>query len=129
MQDLIVQGNESTPSIHAQWQQGCLAMWGDSYPENPFELYRPVIKWVESFLSSTDRPLTLRIELLYVNTSTIRSLMEIFDLLEAAHGEGRAVGLQWWYEAENERVAELAEEFREDYLFPFDIIAKPEPAV
>ncbi|WP_024301010.1 biofilm regulation phosphoprotein SiaC [Pseudogulbenkiania sp. MAI-1] len=123
MQDLIVQGNGSIPAIRADWAAGCLEMTGDSYPENAFELYQPVIDWIESFLAGEERPLRLQLQLLYLNTSSIRAMMDVLDLLQGAHEKGRAVGLEWRYERENERVAELAEEFREDYTFPFDIVA------
>lgn len=124
MQDLIVQGNASIPAIRADWAAGCLEMQGDSYPENAFELYQPVIDWIEAFLARENRPLRLRLQLLYLNTSSIRAMMDMLDLLQEAHGAGRAVSLEWCYERENERVAELAEEFREDYTFPFDIVAQ-----
>jgi len=99
-------------------------MQGDSYPENPFELFGPVIRWVEEYLERDTRPLALELELLYLNTSSIRAMMEIFDLLESAHGRGRAVGVNWYYDRNNERVAELAEEFKEDCTFPFAILAR-----
>lgn len=124
MQDLIVEGTGSNPAIRAEWEAGYLEMKGDSYPENAFELYQPVIDWIESFLASESRPLQLRLQLLYLNTSSIRAMMDVLDLLQGAHDTGRAVGVEWCYEHENERVAELAEEFREDYTFPFDIVAQ-----
>jgi hypothetical protein len=57
-----------------------------------------------------------------MNTSSVKAMMDIFDLLEAAFGQGRQVLVQWFYDPDNERVVELAEEFREDCSFPFDIL-------
>lgn len=122
MQDLNVAGTDAIPSIKADWQAGCLEMKGDSYPENAFELYQPVIDWIGAFLKSANRPLQLRLQLLYLNTSSIRAMMDMLDQLEEAHQQGKPVGLKWLFERENERVAELAEEFREDYTFAFDIV-------
>ena len=48
--------------------------------------------------------------------------MDIFDLLEAASQEGRQVAVNWYYDIRNERVVELAEEFKEDCTFTFNII-------
>jgi translation initiation factor 1 (eIF-1/SUI1) len=47
--------------------------------------------------------------------------MDIFNLLEDAHQGGKTVSVIWRYDTRNERIAELAEEFREDCTFPFDI--------
>lgn len=124
MRDLIVAGTDSIPAVKADWASGLLEMTGDSYPENAFELYQPVIDWIEAYLGADQRPLNLRLTLLYLNTSSIRALIDILDLLETAHQGGRAVGVVWLYEPDNEGVAALAEEFREDYTFPFEVVAQ-----
>lgn len=126
MTELNITGTQSTPSIHGDWQAGTLTMQGDSYPENSYELFGQVIEWVERFLTQEQRPLTLDLRLLYLNTSSIKAMMDIFDLLEEAHREGRAAAVTWHYDRRNERVAELAEEFREDCTFPFVIQAYDE---
>ena len=122
MTELNIPGTQSTPSILGDWPAGVLAMQGDSYPENSFELFGQVIDWVERFLREEARPLALELRLLYLNTSSIKALMDIFDLLEDAHRDARPVAVNWHYDSRNERVAELAEEFREDCSFPFAIL-------
>ncbi|MEI2415221.1 biofilm regulation phosphoprotein SiaC [Orrella sp. JC864] len=124
MKDLTISATQSTPGVQADFQRGLLQMQGDSYPENSFELFGPVIAWVDEFLRTQDRPLHLDLELLYLNTSSVKAMMDILDLLEEAHGQGRAVTLQWSYDSRNERVGELAEEFKEDCSFPFEIVSR-----
>ena len=43
MTDLTIPGTASTPTIRTDSAQGLLYMGGDSYPENSFELFGPVI--------------------------------------------------------------------------------------
>ena len=126
MTELNITGTQSTPAIQGDWQAGTLTMQGDSYPENSYELFGQVIEWVERFLAQEQRPLALDLRLLYLNTSSIKAMMDIFDLLEEAHRDGRAATVTWHYDRRNERVAELAEEFREDCTFPFVIQAYDE---
>jgi len=125
MTDLDIAQTSATPAIHADWAAGIVTMRGDSYPENSFDLFQPLIDWVEAYLAESGRALHLELELLYLNTSSIRALMDILDLLEQAHGRGVTVGVRWVYDPNNERVAELAGEFKEDCTFPFDIVTKP----
>ncbi|MDI5933892.1 biofilm regulation phosphoprotein SiaC [Halomonas kalidii] len=119
--DLNIPGSQSTPTILGDWQSGHLAMQGDSYPENSYELFDQVIGWVERFLDRESRPLQLELALVYLNTSSVKAMMDIFDHLEEAHLAGREIGVTWRYDPRNERIAELAEEFREDCTFPFAI--------
>jgi SiaC family regulatory phosphoprotein len=126
MNKLTIDGTQSTPAIHADPVSGIVDMRGDSYPENSYELFSPVIDWLEAYVGNGDRPLTLNLQLLYLNTSSVKAMMDIFDLLEEAHRKGRKVAVNWYYDEQNERVAELADEFREDCSFPFIITSQVE---
>ena len=123
MNDFSIAGSQSSPAIQSDWENGVLAMQGDSYPENSYELFHQVIEWIERYLAEAGRPLRLELHLLYLNTSSIKAVMDIFDLLEAAYQEGRQVAVNWYYDIRNERVVELAEEFKEDCTFPFMILS------
>ena len=123
MNDLNIAATQSTPGIQSDTRNGLLRMHGDSYPENSFEFFGPVIEWIETFLAENAAPIRLELRLVYMNTSSVKAMMDIFDLLEEAHGKGRAVSVAWHYDARNERVLDLADEFREDCSFPFEISA------
>lgn len=123
--DLDIPGSQSTPAIQSDWQAGRLTMQGDSYPENSYELFDQVIAWVRHYLDAEPRPLHLELALVYLNTSSVKAMMDIFDSLEEAHQAGREVSVTWRYDPRNERIAELADEFREDCSYPFAITPEP----
>ncbi len=123
MTDLNIPQSNSSPAIRASWADGVVTMKGDSYPENSFELFQPLIDWVDSYLKTAGRALHSELELLYLNTSSIRALMDVLDMLEGAHVGGGRVSARWSYDSANERVGDLAEEFKEDCTFPFEIVA------
>lgn len=125
MDNLRIEGTQSTPSIVADFKAGTVEMRGDSYPENSFELFSPAMQWIENYLQQ-DRALVLNLHLLYLNTSSVKAMMDIFDILEDAHKAGRKVMVNWFYDEQNERVADLAEEFKEDCTFPFEITSQVE---
>jgi hypothetical protein len=124
MDNLNIQGTVSTPTIRTDYELGIVELLGDSYPENSFQVYSELMTWIEEFLLNEARPLRLSLELLYLNTSSIKVMMDIFDLLQTAHDNGRDVAVVWRYMQEDERVSELALEFKEDCTFPFDVLAK-----
>jgi hypothetical protein len=112
----------SSPQVRADPDAGVISLSGESYPENSFEFYRPVAGWVTAFLKRDNRALTLEIRLSYLNTSSIKCLIDLLDEMEDAHRGGRAMTLNWFYDAEDDRAMELAEEFKEDLTLPFHII-------
>lgn len=126
MDNLNIEGTRSTPSIRTDWEAGIVDMRGDSYPENSFELFSPLLAWIDAYLRDAGRTLTLNLHLLYLNTSSVKAMMDVFDLLEEAHRGGHPVEVNWYYDEQNERVAELAEEFKEDCSFAFHITGQVE---
>ena len=126
MDNLDIPQTSASPAIFADGTAGTVTMKGDSYPENSFEFFGPVIAWIETYLRDSQAPLRLELRLVYMNTSSVKAMMDIFDLLEEAHGRGRQVSVDWFYDPRNERVLDLADEFREDCTFPF-LIAPDSP--
>lgn len=124
IEDLHIAGTQSTPDIRTDGKAGRLHMQGDSYPENTLELFGPVISWVERYLADGEATLVLELKLIYLNTSSVKAMMDIFDLLETAHAGNRRVAVNWYFDSRNDRVAELAEEFKEDCSFPFAILPR-----
>ena len=121
----ISESSQSTPAVTADWNQGCLIMQGDSYPENSVEFFAQIIAWIEHYLKAKEpsAPLRLELRLLYLNTSSVKAMMDIFDRLEEAHKRGRPVSVNWYYDPQNRRFVDFADEFREDCSFPFEIVA------
>ncbi|MDT8438316.1 MAG: biofilm regulation phosphoprotein SiaC [Wenzhouxiangellaceae bacterium] len=122
MNDLHIDSTASTPEIHTDFASGKLAMAGDSYPENSFEFFAAIIQWTQDFLAQQSHALAIEFRLVYMNTSSVKAMLDIFDMLEEAHQNGREIAVRWYYDPRNERVMDLADEFREDCTFSFEII-------
>ena len=123
--NLNLAASQFSPSVDADWQSGCLRMGGESYPENTYDFFSQVTTWMQRFLASDTKPLRLELHLSYLNTSSVRAMIDIFDNLQEASDQGRKVSVLWLYDNRNPRAAELGEEFKEDYTFPFAIEALP----
>lgn len=122
MNTLTITGTDATPDISCDPARGIVVMRGDSYPENSFEFFQDVINWIEQYLRDSEQALQLQLHLAYMNTSSVKAMMDIFDMLEAAFDKQREVSVQWFFDPDNERVEELAEEFKEDCTFPFEVL-------
>ena len=121
--NLTLEATQFSPSVAADWQIGRIEMHGESYPENTYEFFGQVIAWTESYLENSSEPLLVELHLSYLNTSSIRAMIDIFDLLQDAGEQGKQVAVRWFYDSRNPRASELGEEFKEDYTFPFQILS------
>lgn len=119
MADLHLEASDTTPEITLDGEQGFLEVRGESYPENALELYQPVVRKVAEILGGDCAAFGIRVDLAYLNTSSVKALMDILDLAEESRKRGTAVEVEWVYDRENDRSREMAEELREDIDLPF----------
>lgn len=121
--DLSIEATQFSPDVRTDWQKGLIKMTGESYPENTYEFFAQLLEWKQSYLSETEEPLLMELHLSYLNTSSIRAMIDIFDILQEAADEGRDIRVLWQYDKRNPRASELGEEFKEDYTFTFEILS------
>ena len=123
MNSLLIEATSATPRIAFDWEAGLMSIRGESYPENSFAFFQPVIDAVARFLAEAERPLRMDVALSYLNTSSVKCIMDLLDMLEDAHAKGQTVEVNWYCDPENDRAVEVAEEFAEDVTLPFPIVA------
>ncbi|TDF97495.1 DUF1987 domain-containing protein [Paenibacillus piri] len=123
MERLQIQGSRSTPEIDFDAVSNILLVKGQSYPENSFKFYEPVLQWVDDYLLQlTEEEVHVHFNLPYINTSSSKCIMMLLEKLDQAHLAGKTVILNWYYSADNDSELECAEEFKEDMSLPFYIL-------
>ncbi|SDD18746.1 protein of unknown function [Paenibacillus sp. UNCCL117] len=128
MYELFIEPTKSTPSVHFDPKWNRLWISGESYPENAFKFYEPLLRWVDEYLEQlgADQEVLLELRLPYVNTSSTKCFMMLLEKFDAAHASGKHIKLVWYCSPDNESEQECAEEFKEDLSLPFDIVLKEE---
>lgn len=122
MQQLVIEAGTSSPFVHFDPDSGQLAIGGESYPENSYEFYGPVLAWLDAYLGGRTAPVKLTISLTYLNTSSTKYMIDILDRLEAAHENGVSVEVVWHCDPHNQRARDAIEELKEDFAMPFAIV-------
>lgn len=128
MKPLIIAATKSTPGIDFNPVTNVLQIQGQSYPENAFAFYEPVMDWTDAFIErlEPDSPVRIELHLPYINTSSTKCFMMLLEKFEEAHSSGKRVSILWYCNEDNESEQECAEEFKEDLTLPFEIIMKSE---
>ena len=123
MDNYYIEETKSSPEIEYIPAKNKLVIKGESYPEDSFAFYKPIFDLAENAISENDG-LHLEIEVSYLNTSSTKSFMNLLDILEEAHENGKDIKVEWYYEEDNEHSYELALDFKDYLNLPFAIIAK-----
>ena len=114
MENLRLEVTKYTPEINLSID-GTISLVGKSYPENTFEFYAPMMKWLEEYFEGTPASTTIiNMEIIYFNSSSSKLFFDFFDLLEENSTEN-SIEINWIYDEENESAEEAGEDFIEDF--------------
>ncbi len=125
METLIIEQTKSTPQVDFNAENRLLMLKGESYPENSFKFYEPILSWLDDFFTeiADDGEIKLEMSLPYINTSSSKCVLMMLEKLEEAKENGRNVVVNWYYEEDNESEMECAEDFKEFVELEFNLIA------
>ncbi len=121
MENLTLEGSAKTPTVSFDSDNGVLELKGRSIPENSIEFYKPVINWLDSYITDPNHHTLLVIKLEYFNTSSSKCLVEILRRLESLK-EQSIVKVKWCYEEEDEDMQESGEDFKEIIKVPIEMV-------
>lgn len=124
MKALYIEKTNSTPKIDFNPETKTLRIEGQSYPENAFKFYTPILNWIDDFLANEDGEVFIEIDfhLPYINSSSTKCIMMLLDKFEDYFNENKKISVKWYCDEENEISLECAEEFKEDVTLPFSIV-------
>lgn len=99
MENIIITTEKETPyipNVNFDAKTGNCVIEGESFMDNTFEFYNPLIEWIIKYTEEIDMALTLKIRLTYFNTSTSRILLELLEVLRDYEESGGAVEVNWF---------------------------------
>ncbi len=114
MDDLNIEPTKYTPAISFDSGNHVLEIKGMSYPPDIAETYAPFFSWLDAYLSRSSHRFVVNIDLNYLNSSSYRIMLRLFETLEEETQKGRKVVVNWLYDPEDDDKLELGEEFQED---------------
>lgn len=115
MDTISIAATERSPQVVFNFDAGTFLIKGESYPEDVTDFYGTTLKALEAYLEELDgSTVNFTFELIYFNSSSAKILMSLFDMLEECAEEGNTVNVEWIYEADDDNMEELGEEFGED---------------
>jgi hypothetical protein len=122
MENLELTASAKTPEVFFDSENGMLRLKGRSIPENSIEFYKPLYDWVDSYSSTPNQETIIEVMLEYFNTSSSKCLLDLFKKLERLSGDSSNVNVHWYYEEDDEDMAEAGEDYQAIIKLPFKMI-------
>lgn len=117
-----MKGSPKTPDILLDGDTGHLTLSGRSIPENSIEFFDPIYEWIDAYCDHPRIQTVLDVRLEYFNTSSSKCLLDIFKKFERINGNGTVVSVNWYFEKDDEDMAEAGEDYQAIVDLPFNMI-------
>ena len=123
METISRQATPKTPSIEFDQGQGLLEIKGRSNPENTIDFYRPLVAWVDEYVQNPPQMTTVNVHLEHFNTSSSKSILEVFRALDPIKQSEKELVVNWFYEDDDEDIMEAGENYEAITGLPFRMVA------
>lgn len=122
MESLRIDSTKSSPEIHFNHETGIWELNGKSCPENVLGYYQPIFSWIKEYMETVNGKIELHVKLSYFNTSSSKTLLDLFEMLSEYNDGKDKVSVKWYYEEDDDDMLESGEEFSEDVDMAFEFI-------
>ncbi|MEJ6949831.1 DUF1987 domain-containing protein [Natronospora cellulosivora (SeqCode)] len=124
MEKVFIKASKSTPEVNFDPEESRLVIKGESYPENSIKFYKPLIESLKQFSDQISTKFIVDIKLTYLNTSSIKTIINILDIIDNAYQHGKDIEINWYYESDNEILYETAAEFNSFFDVKINLISE-----
>ena len=114
MKSLIIEAVPDSPyypEINFDAATGICEMKGESYMEEAYKFYTPLLNWLKEYSLQEGKDITLNIKLTYFNTNSSRLLLDMFDILKKSIDAGHQVKINWYFEPDDPDIKDEIEDF------------------
>jgi hypothetical protein len=121
MQKLFIEETYQSPRVTIDPEKNVFEIRGNSFPNNAFRFYTPIIEWLDAYLESPSKESLFVFNITYQNSSSRKMFNEIFKRLEKMFVAGHKLKIDWYYEEDDEDIKQIIMEFKQ--LFKVEINA------
>lgn len=113
---LHIDPKEPFPEILLDYTSNSFLIAGTCYPENIRAFFDPLLETLLPHLDGlTGTAVRLEVRLTYFNSGAARLFMNLFAKFEECAQKGNDVTVLWSYDEGDDNMAELAEDFEDDF--------------
>jgi hypothetical protein len=99
------------PEVNFDADTGVCEISGESYMEETYKFYLPLVNWIKDYIKNTNNKIELVIKLIYLNTSTTKCILDMLDVLKEYQDKGGDVKVIWYYDIEDPDMVDEVEDF------------------
>jgi len=118
---IIIPCSEELPEVILDKEKNEFKINGRSLPENSFEFYRPLITWMDEYVTNPNPVTHVHVFLEYLNSSSVKQVFFLLTKLEVLVKNGKEAKIIWYYQPGDELMKTKGMEFKKLLNVPFEM--------
>lgn len=114
MENITLTSSPTTPyfpEVMFDADKGVCEISGESYMEETYKFYLPLINWLKDYTKEVKKPVELNIKLIYLNTSSTKCVLDMLEILKDYEEDGGKVKVNWYYDKSDPDMVDEVEDF------------------
>jgi len=128
MNNIVLQPSREVPyfpGVNFDFEGGKCDLYEESYMEEPYKFYKPILEWLKEFFIHKDC-LEFNFRLTYFNTSTSKVIVEILEILKKSQLAGKSVTVNWYMQNDDPDMLMEIHDFESDSDIKINITTSTE---
>jgi hypothetical protein len=109
------------PSVNFNAEYGVCELVGESYMEDCYKFYIPLIEWLTEYCNSHNT-ITFNFKLYYFNTQSSRMILKIIEVLMHYKEKGGKPNINWYYYKSDPDMIEEVEDYKNESGLDINLI-------
>lgn len=114
MENITLKSSPATPyfpDVNFDYNTGVCEISGESYMEETYKFYLPLLTWLKDYVKNEQKQLELNIKLVYLNTSSTKCVLDMLEILKDYEDQGGNVKVNWFYDKNDPDMIDEVEDF------------------
>ncbi|MEE4197582.1 MAG: DUF1987 domain-containing protein [Bacteroidales bacterium] len=114
MENITLKSSPDTPyfpEVYFDADAGTCEISGESYMEETYKFYLPLITWIKQYIKNKNQKLELVIKLIYLNTSSTKCILDMLEVMKEYEDQGGDVKVIWYYDTNDPDMVDEVEDF------------------
>ena len=111
MKRLEIEPTINSPHIILDSNNGNSLIEGRAFPEDSKFFFHPILEWLKEYKLEKHEKFELNINLLYISSSSIIAIKQIFLLLMDYQANGTLVTVNWYYDEDDDDIKLTGEDY------------------
>lgn len=119
MKKIQIAETKQSPRVTLDAEKGIFEISGNSFPNNSFRFYVPILEWLDEYAKKPNKSTRLVFRISYQNSSSIKMFNEIIKKVDALHQAGHEASVEWYYQENDDDLYQKGREMKELFKLPF----------